>query len=103
MNRAEYAFSNDSDQSGVHHDALAELLDPGTRESITEVAGLAGRRCLEVGAGAGSVAVWLAGQAAEVIATDIAPRRIPGRPGLAVRRPDIVTGGPLGRFGLVHA
>jgi ubiquinone/menaquinone biosynthesis C-methylase UbiE len=63
MTRAGYAFSNASGQSTAHHDALAELLDAQTRESIAEVVDLPGRRCLEVGAGAGSVAVWLAGRA----------------------------------------
>ncbi|MFI6072640.1 methyltransferase [Actinoplanes sp. NPDC051343] len=103
MTRPGYAFSNASDQSTAHHDALAELLDAQTHESIAEVVDLPGRRCLEVGAGAGSVAVWLAERAGEVVATDIAPQRIPDRPRLTVRQHDIVTGDPLGRFDLVHA
>jgi SAM-dependent methyltransferase len=102
MPRPGYAFSNADDQAVVHHDALAELLDAGTRESITELVDLPGRRCLDVGAGAGSVAVWLAEHAGEVVATDVAPQRIPARPGLTVRQHDIVGGGPLGRFDLVH-
>jgi SAM-dependent methyltransferase len=103
MTTTGYAFSNAGDQSDIHHDALADLLDSQTRRSITELVDLPGRRCLEVGAGAGSMAVWLAGQAGEVVATDVAPQRIPARPRLTVRQHDIVTDGPLGRFDLVHA
>lgn len=103
MTRSGYAFSNAAEQSAVHHDALAELLDDRTRELIGEVLDLPGRRCLDVGTGAGSVAVWLAGRAGAVLATDVAPRPVPERPGLEVRQHDIVTGGPLGRFDLVHA
>jgi 2-polyprenyl-3-methyl-5-hydroxy-6-metoxy-1,4-benzoquinol methylase len=103
MTRSGYAFSNAAEQSAVHHDALAELLDDRTRELIGEVLDLPGRRCLDVGTGAGSVAVWLAERAGAVLATDVAPRPVPERPGLEVRQHDIVTGGPLGRFDLVHA
>ena len=38
-----------------------------------------------------------------MVATDIAPQRIPERPGLTVRRHDVVTEEPPGRFDLVHA
>ncbi|GAA0586923.1 methyltransferase domain-containing protein [Paractinoplanes ferrugineus] len=103
MTRPGYAFSNASEQSAAHHDALAELLDRQSHESITDVLDPAGRRCLDVGAGAGSIAGWLADRAGEVLATDVAPRRIPDRPGLTVRQHDIVTGDPLGHFDLVHA
>ena len=103
MTRPGYAFSNAGDQSASHHDALADLFDAETRASIVELVDLPGSRCLEVGAGAGSIAVWLADRAAEVVATDIAPQHIPERPGLTVRRQDIVTEEPPGRFDLVHA
>ncbi|AGL16781.1 trans-aconitate 2-methyltransferase [Actinoplanes sp. N902-109] len=103
MSQPGYAFSNTSEQAATHHDALGDLLDERTHATITELTELPGRRVLEVGAGAGSIAAWLAGPAAEVVATDIAPQRIPDRPRLTVRRHDIVTGAPLGRFDLVHA
>ncbi|WP_176734263.1 class I SAM-dependent methyltransferase [Micromonospora haikouensis] len=98
-----YAFDNASEQAGSHHDALADLLDESTRELLGALTELDGKRCLEVAAGAGSIAGWLAERGAEVVATDIAPQHIPARARLAVRRHDIVADGPLGVFDLVHA
>jgi SAM-dependent methyltransferase len=69
---------------------------------------LAGTWCLEVGAGAGSVACWLAAQvgpSGQVVATDTNPRFLADahRTGVEVRRHDILTD-PLepGRYDLVH-
>jgi SAM-dependent methyltransferase len=98
-----YAFDNASEQAGAHHDALSQLLDGQTRAYIGELVELPGKSCLEVGAGGGGMAAWLADRGAEVTATDIAPQRIPARPGLTVRRHDVVTDDPPGRFDLVHA
>ncbi|WP_285685738.1 methyltransferase domain-containing protein [Actinoplanes sp. NBRC 103695] len=98
-----YAFDNANAQAGDHHRALADLLDAETRAHIEDLIDLPGKRCLEVAAGAGSIASWLAEHAAEVLATDIAPQHIPARPRLTVRQHDIVTGEHLGRFDLVHA
>jgi 2-polyprenyl-3-methyl-5-hydroxy-6-metoxy-1,4-benzoquinol methylase len=103
MTRSGYAFSNASDQSASHHDALAELLDAQTHETIMDLVDLPASRCLEVAAGAGSVAMWLAGRSSDVVATDIAPQHIPVLPHLTVRRHDIVTDDPPGAFDLVHA
>jgi SAM-dependent methyltransferase len=98
-----YAFDNNSAQAPDHHTALAELLDPATRQRISELVSLPGRRCLEVAAGGGSVAVWLAAQASAVVATDLKPQHIPRHPRLTVREHDITSGAPPGRFDLVHA
>ncbi|WP_431910175.1 class I SAM-dependent methyltransferase [Micromonospora carbonacea] len=103
MSTKGYAFDNASEQAVSHHDALADLLDGATRELIGELTELDGRRCLEVAAGAGSIAAWLAERAAEVVATDIAPQHIPARARLTVRRHDIVVDEPPGLFDLVHA
>ncbi len=69
---------------------------------------LAGAVCLEVGAGAGSVARWLADRAGPgglVVATDADPRFLAGTAatGVEVRRHDILAD-PLepGRYDLVH-
>ena len=69
---------------------------------------LAGARCLEVGAGAGSVARWLAAQAGpsgQVVATDTDPRFLADaeHAGVEVRRHDILAD-PLepGCYDLVH-
>jgi SAM-dependent methyltransferase len=88
--------------------ALEELFDPG---SIHHLAGLGvgpGWRCLEVGAGAGSIARWLARQVApegQVVATDVDTRFLHdhGDDNLQVRRHDIVSD-PLeeAAFDLAH-
>lgn len=98
-----YAFDNDSVQATEHHSALADLLDAGTRRRIEELVTVPGSRCLEVAAGGGSVAVWLAEQGADVVATDLKPQHIPARPRLTVLEHDITTGSPPGSFDLVHA
>ena len=98
-----YAFDNDSVQAPDHHTALADLLDPGTRQRISALVSLPGSRCLEVAAGGGSIAVWLASQAAAVVATDVKPQHIPPHPRLTVEEHDITSGSPLGTFDLVHA
>ena len=86
--------------------ALAELfLDPVTVRHLESIGVSEGWRCLEVGAGAGSVARWLSrrvGRSGLVLATDIDTRFVEAlaaedvsRHGsLEVRRHDIVTDEP---------
>jgi SAM-dependent methyltransferase len=96
--------------------ALAELfLDPVTVRHLELLGVSEGWRCLEVGAGAGSVARWLCrrvGASGRVLATDIDTRVVEAlaaedlcREGsLEVRRHDIVADDPLpGGFDLAHA
>jgi len=67
------------------------------------------RLALPVGAGAGSVARWLAdvvGPGGEVVATDVSTIHLDGfeRPNLEVREHDILVDPlPEGRFDLIHA
>jgi SAM-dependent methyltransferase len=67
-----------------------------------------GWRCLEVGAGAGSMARWLServGPTGSVLATDISLRLLDGLelPNLEIRRHDVVNEDlPAGEFDLVH-
>jgi SAM-dependent methyltransferase len=98
-----YAFDNSSVHALEHHAALADLLDAATRQRIGELVALPGSRCLEVAAGGGSVAVWLASQASSVVATDLEPQHIPAHPRLTVREHDITSGPPPGTYDLVHA
>ncbi|HKT02979.1 MAG TPA: class I SAM-dependent methyltransferase [Rugosimonospora sp.] len=101
-----YAYDNQSAHAVEHHDALAAMLDTHTRRRIEELVDLPGKRCLEVAAGAGSIATWMAervGPQGHVLATDLKPQRIPDYPGLEVRQHDITSDEPLGRYDLVHA
>jgi SAM-dependent methyltransferase len=104
-----YAFDQEWQEERRRLAGMEELWDPGTR-SVIEALGIApGWRCLEVGAGSGSVAAWLAERAGvegEVLATDVNTRHLVAvaGPALEVRRHDILTD-PLPRehFDLVHA
>ena len=87
---------------------LEARYDPHTFRRLGMFGPLAGARCLEVGAGAGSVARWLAAQAGpagQVVATDTDPRFLADaeQAGVEVRRHDILAD-PLepGRYDLVH-
>lgn len=90
---------------------LEAVFDPGTFRVLSGIGVAPGWYCLEVGAGAGSVAYWLAsrvGLTGSVVATDIDPRHISPQavefPNLEVRRHDIVRDPlPTGVFELVHA
>ncbi|MFH9130040.1 class I SAM-dependent methyltransferase [Streptomyces griseoaurantiacus] len=102
-----YVFDNDSAHSGEQHRCLAEAYDAATFARLAETGVTRGWRCLEIGSGGGSVAAWLAERVApdgEVLATDLAPHRIPHRPGLTALRHDVVTDPlPEAAFDLVFA
>jgi len=89
--------------------ALEEVYDPTTRRHLAALEPRPGWRCLEVGAGAGSIARWLCERVAprgSVVATDIDTRFLDAEPapGLEPRKHDIVAD-PLeeSAFDLVHA
>jgi SAM-dependent methyltransferase len=89
---------------------IESIFDPGSR-ALLEAAGLPiGGRCLEVGAGAGSIAAWLAGRVGthgEVIAVDLdtsflRASSIPA--GVRVIEGDVCHAGlPSEHFDVVHA
>jgi len=98
-----YAFDNDSPHAVDQLSILARLLDPITTARLAALGIDAGWRCLEIGAGGGSVAAWLADRA-RVLATDINPRHLRERETLRVLHHDIRTDAlPEGGFDLVHA
>jgi ubiquinone/menaquinone biosynthesis C-methylase UbiE len=102
-----YVFDNDHVHSGDQHRYLAEMLDPMTIARLAQTGVAPGWHCLEVGAGGGSVASWLAQRVApsgRVLATDIKPRHLPARAGLEVIQHDILRDPlPEATFDLVFA
>lgn len=102
-----YVFDNDSGHAREQHRCLAAMLDPLTTRRLSGTGVTDGWRCLEVGAGGGSVATWLAERVApsgRVLATDIKPDHIPRSGHLDVVRHDIVRDPlPEGAFDLIHA
>lgn len=102
-----YSFDNDDPEAVDRHSHLSVILDDFTFARLEGVGELSGQRCLEVGAGGGSVARWLAdrvGPTGRVLATDLNPRHIPADPGYAVLQHDLVTESvPDGPWDLIHA
>ncbi|MFJ5927218.1 class I SAM-dependent methyltransferase [Kitasatospora sp. NPDC092948] len=103
---ASYLFDNASVHAGGQHRCLAGWLDWISIGELTRVGVRPGASCLDVGAGAGSIAVWLADQVGPegaVLATDLAPLPMAERPALTVRRHDVVRDPlPEAAFDLVH-
>jgi SAM-dependent methyltransferase len=108
---ARYIFDNAAQQAGQRFASLEAMYDPWTIRHL-EATGLEpGWRCLEVGAGGGSIAAWLAervGPAGHVLVTDIDPRYLAAlaaeeRPNVEVQRHDIGEDPlPEGVFDLIH-
>lgn len=107
-----YALDNRDPRAGEHHRLLAQLLDEHTIGRLAALYGghlaLQGRHCLDVGAGGGSIAVWLAEQvrpSGTVTATDPEPDAIPAsRANLAVLRHTLGTDPlPDQTYDLIHA
>jgi SAM-dependent methyltransferase len=87
---------------------LEQEHDAATERLLAEVGVAPGWQCLEIGAGTGSIARWLARAVAPtgcVVATDIDLRFLEGcqEPGLEIRRHDITTEAFQEEFDLVHA
>jgi SAM-dependent methyltransferase len=102
-----YALDNGRPTAPAVLDYLAEILDEFTRSRLKLARVPAGGRCLEIGAGNGSIAAWLArrvGPSGEVIATDIKPQHIRPHPRVEVREHNIATDDlPPGYFDVIHA
>jgi SAM-dependent methyltransferase len=104
-----YMLDNARDETADRFAALSTLFDSTTTCHLERCGVRCGWRCLEVGAGGGSIATWLAdrvGASGAVLATDIEPRFLSAlaHPNLEVRRHDIgVDALPERSFDLVHA
>jgi ubiquinone/menaquinone biosynthesis C-methylase UbiE len=108
-----YLFDNAAEKEAfARMVALSALHDAATRRYIEERGIAAGWSCLEIGAGEGSIARWMAervGPSGQVLATDIDPRfilkdldSVPAN--MEVRLHDITTDPlPENTFELIHA
>jgi SAM-dependent methyltransferase len=104
-----YLLDNAAHQTSGRFSGLEAGLDENTKAHLSALGVAAGWRCLEVGAGSGSISRWMAervGAQGYVLATDIDTRWTPSdSPSqLEVRQHDVVAD-PLapGEFDLVHA
>lgn len=85
---------------------IEALFDPATRARLRATGSLEGRRVLEVGAGAGSVAHWLAdqvGSGGRVVAVDIDTRFLNDLKGVEVVQGALGHVEFEGEFDLIHA
>jgi SAM-dependent methyltransferase len=87
---------------------LGEIYDPRTRGVIMRLGIGPGWRCLDVGAGAGTMAAWMAdqvGPTGHVLATDVDPRFLPPSDGvMETTGHDIVKDAlPVAAFDLINA
>jgi ubiquinone/menaquinone biosynthesis C-methylase UbiE len=103
-----YQLNKDEELAREHLTRLERMEDPGTIACLERIGVASGWRCLEVGAGGGSIARWLServGDEGRVVATDIDTTFLEGLAtgNLEVKRHDIVED-PLEKkaFDLVH-
>lgn len=105
--RGRYAFDNSDTRAAGQLACLEQHLDPVTTGVLQQLPLPPHPRCLDVGAGGGSVSRWLAGQlgpGTRVLATDLDTSRLAAGDGLEVRRHDIRHGPPPGGpWDLIHA
>jgi SAM-dependent methyltransferase len=103
-----YLLENAGEQTARRFQELQQIFDPGSMRHIAALGITAGWRCLDVGAGNGSLASWLAEcvyPSGSVLATDIDTRFLdPIRvPGLEVQKHDIISDAlPEASFDLIH-
>lgn len=109
MRQGRYIFDTAAEGEDVRLGALELAFDEATFRHLAARGVGEGWRCLEVGAGKGSVARWLCdrvGEKGRVVATDLTTKLIEqiDAPNLEVRRHDIVAD-PLeeGAYDLVHS
>ncbi len=105
-----YTYDHGWDEERLRLRGLEIALDPGTRAHLIRLGVGPGSRCLEVGAGGGAVAFWLAERVAPdglVVATDLETDFLEAAaaryPTLRVLRHDLMTDNLPDGFDLVHA
>lgn len=107
MPESEYLFDTGTRQGRRHVTGLDRILGHKTAEFL-DAAGIApGERCLELGAGSGAVAHWMAervGPDGTVVAIDLDTDHIAEHPRIEVHRHDVNDGLPVpGPFDVIHA
>jgi SAM-dependent methyltransferase len=106
---SEYLFEHAWELERRRLDLLEQVFDPGTVEHLGRIPLPIGGRCLEVGAGAGSIARWMCdrvGPDGWVVATDLDTGFLEQltEKNLEIRRHDIVAGElEEGAYDLVHS
>ncbi|HEX6117333.1 MAG TPA: methyltransferase domain-containing protein [Solirubrobacterales bacterium] len=106
---AEYVYDQDWKDERERLAGMERLWDPGTRDLLARLGVGEGWRCLEVGAGGGSVSQWLAervGTGGHVVAADVSLRFLTPIEGgnLEARELDILGDDlPEGEFDLVYS
>lgn len=103
-----YVLNNDEPTASPLLEYLATIMDQFSQKRLTKARFLPAGRCLEIGAGSGSIACWMAdeiGPGGLVVATDIKPQHIPNRTRLQVIKHDIASDEPLPHesYDLIHA
>jgi SAM-dependent methyltransferase len=107
--QATYTLDNTWEKAQRRLSLLESLYDPGTTARLTALGVDAGWRCLEIGAGGGSIARWLCdrvGPTGVVAAVDLEPCYLEAdpRPNLEIHRRDILVDGVPGEgYDLIHA
>jgi SAM-dependent methyltransferase len=104
--KREYLFGGEFAKERSRLAGIEALWDPGSRSLLADLRLGSGWRCLEVGAGGGSLVEWMVQRGAMVTAVDIDTRFIEhlASDAVDVRRIDICTDElPDGEFDLVHA
>lgn len=101
-----YALDNDDPEATDRHRYLSTMLDGFTFSRLSGLGDLTGRRALELGAGGGSVARWLAtavGPGGRVLATDVNTQHLTDQDGYAVLRHDLTAAPvPDGPWDVIH-
>jgi SAM-dependent methyltransferase len=103
----QYTFDNADVEAAQRLQLLAETVDEHSRQVLAGTGIGPGKRCLDIGPGAGTITTWLAervGPTGHVTALDLDPRHVRGGPNIEVREGDVrVVELPPAHYDLVHA
>lgn len=103
--RSSYLYDNSARTAEQRLRGLEEIEDQNTIASLESLPSIEGWSCLELGAGAGSIAAWLAarvGPQGSVLATDIEPRLLDSNRYQVVQHDLETDRVPTEEFDLVH-